>query len=156
MSLPGDGKTPKLPSAADLKSFADALRPKFDVPNLRAIPLPNLTSAAEANYASAFHKRLSSMIEAFDADLDNEHEVGIRLVNFGQTVTFHLTGLGYYNPSLITFTGFTEGGDPVELIQHVSQISVLLMKMKRKNPEEPKRRMGFRLPGEDDEAEVAE
>jgi hypothetical protein len=37
-----------------------------------------------------------------------------------------------------------ENGDPVELIQHVSQISILLMKLKRSDPEAPKRPIGFK------------
>ena len=95
------------------------------------------------NMASEFRKRLIEWVNEFDESLDHEHEVGIRLVNFGQTVTFHLDAIGYYNPSLISFSGFMENGDPVELIQHVSQISVLLMKMKRPDPTKPKRTIGF-------------
>lgn len=77
------------------------------------------------------------MITKFDKTLDSEYEVGVKLVSFGQTVTFHVTKLGYYNPSLIRFFGLLEDGSPVELIQHVSQISFLLMALKRINPKEP-------------------
>ncbi|MGB3515567.1 MAG: DUF6173 family protein [Elainellaceae cyanobacterium] len=107
------------------------------------IPRNPLITHAESNYASEFHKRLVKWINDFDASLDNEHEVGIRLVSFGQTVTFHLQDLGYWNPSLILFSGTIESGAPVELIQHVSQISILLMKMERKDPDKPKRPIGF-------------
>jgi hypothetical protein len=69
--------------------------------------------------------------------------VGVRLVSFGQSVTFHLENIGYWNPSLISFSGFTENGEPVELIQHVSQISVLLVKVKRKDLSKPKKPIGF-------------
>jgi len=102
-----------------------------------------LVDHATANYASEFYERLTKWINDFDEALDEQHEVGIRLVTFGQTVVFHLEGLGYWNPSLISFTGKTEAGDPVELIQHVSQISVLLMKMARKDTSKPKRPIGF-------------
>ncbi len=64
-------------------------------------------------------------------------------MNFGQSITFHIEDIGYWNPSLITFTGQTETDEPVELIQHVSQISVLLMKLKRKDMQQPKRPIGF-------------
>jgi hypothetical protein len=107
------------------------------------IPLNPLVTAAQANYASEFHKRLTKWISNFDASLDQAHEVGIRLVSFGQAVVFRLHGIGYWNPSLISFQGETEDGNPVELIQHVSQISVLLMKLARKDPSAPKRRIGF-------------
>lgn len=105
------------------------------------IKLP--TIPVNPNLASEFYERLVNMITEFDDELDNEHEVGIRLVSFGQNVTFHVTNLGYYNPSLIRFYGNLEDGSPVELIQHVSQISFLLMSVKRLNPEEPKKRIGF-------------
>jgi hypothetical protein len=109
-------------------------------------PSPNpLVVAAESNYASAFHKRLAQWISNFDTELDEAHEVGVRLVNFGQSVTFRLSGIGYWNPSLISFQGVTEDGNPVELIQHVSQISVLLMKLPRTDPSIPKRPIGFEI-----------
>jgi hypothetical protein len=82
-------------------------------------------------------------MDYFDATLDQEHEVGVRLVSFGQTVVFHLDDIGFWNPSLICFKGVTDDGSPVELIQHASQISVLLMKLCRKDPSKPKRRIGF-------------
>jgi hypothetical protein len=58
-------------------------------------------------------------------------------------VIFHLHNMGYWNPSLISFSGTTENGEPVELIQHISQISLLLMKLPRTNPSEPKKPIGF-------------
>lgn len=109
-----------------------------------------MAAVARENWASAFHERLSEWIGNFDKSLDNKHEVGVRLVSFGQTVIFHLRAIGYYNPSLIAFSGETDDGQPVELIQHVSQISILLMKMKRKNPETPKKPIGFQTEGESD------
>ena len=97
----------------------------------------------DGNLASEFHLRLEKWIKDFDADLDNEHEVGVRLVSFGQALTFHLLGIGYWNPSLMRFYGQQEDGTPVELIQHVSQISILLMKLPRLDPSKPKRPIGF-------------
>jgi hypothetical protein len=67
----------------------------------------------------------------------------VRLVSFGQAVVFRLHDIGYSNPSLISFVGVTEDGDPVELIQHVSQISILLTRLPRQNPEEPRKPIGF-------------
>jgi hypothetical protein len=105
--------------------------------------MPKFELPVNQNLASEFHKRLVDWINNFDNNLDNEFEVGVRLVNFGQSVTFHLQDIGYWNPSLISFSGHTEQGDPVELIQHVSQISILLLKVKRKDPSQPKRPIGF-------------
>lgn len=133
----------------DLAELADAGSTMSRLLSRPLVPA-NIKSAASemldhanANLASQFHKRLKNAIAGFDAQLDDQHEVGVRLVNFGQTVTFHLQGMGYFNPSLIVFKGTTTTGEPVELIQHVSQISVLLMKLPRLEPEKPKERGWF-------------
>lgn len=105
--------------------------------------LPKLDLPVNQNFASEFHRRLIEWINDFHRSLDDEFEVGAKLVTFGQSITFHIEDISYWNPSLISFKGQTEDGDPVELIQHVSQISILLMKMKRKQISEPKRPIGF-------------
>ncbi|MGO4268243.1 DUF6173 family protein [Paenibacillus sp. TAF58] len=137
----------KVPSTAEFRSPQDILGGSM------AAILP----AGNPNNASEFHKRLVQMINDFDDVLDPEHEVGMRLVSFGQTIVFHVENLGYWNPSLIRFYGRTEKGDPVELIQHVSQISFLLMKVKRLDPSQPKKKLkiGFTA-DEEKEEESAE
>jgi hypothetical protein len=112
-----------------------------------------ITLPANPNLASEFYKRLVDWIQKYDESLDQEHEVGVRLVSFGQALTFHLQDIGYWNPSLISFKGTTQNGEPVELIQHVSQISVLLQTLKRVDPTQPKHPLGFAAwPDEADEA----
>lgn len=131
----------------DFKNIQKTLEVALSPPALRIqdikIPPNPLVAEARANYASEFHERLIKWINDFDASLDQANEVGIRLVTFGQTVVFRLHNIGYWNPSLISFSGATEDGSPVELIQHVSQISVLLMKLPRKDPSKPKQPIGF-------------
>ena len=114
--------------------------PKFEMPVL-----------TNPNHASEFHMRLIKMINDFDEKLNQTEEVGVRLVSFGQSITFSVEDIGYWNPSLIRFYGQLEDGTPVELVQHVTQISFLLMALKRKNPDEPKRKIGFCSEEENDE-----
>jgi hypothetical protein len=97
----------------------------------------------DQNLADEFHRRLIGWINDFHRSLDEGYEVGARLVSFGQTVTFHIDDIGYRNPSLISFHGKNENGEAVELIQHVSQISILLVALKRENINQPKRPIGF-------------
>jgi len=124
----------------------------MDLKDLDILPLNNgfstfntekLVAPVNPNLASEFYKRLVEMINEFDEKLDDTEEVGMRLVSFGQTVQFHVEDIGYYNPSLITFIGKTAEGKDIELIQHVSQISFLLMAVPRLNPDEPKKKIGF-------------
>lgn len=103
----------------------------------------HLMPPKDQNFADEFHMRLIEWINDFHRSLDEEHEVGARLVSFGQSVTIHIEGIGYWNPSLILFQGKNANGESVELIQHVSQISVLLVALKRENLSQPKRPIGF-------------
>ncbi|EAZ90451.1 DUF6173 family protein [Crocosphaera chwakensis] len=102
-----------------------------------------LAESQRANLASEYAKQLLSKINQFDSQLDNEHEVGVKLVSFGQTITFHVSYIGYYNPSLVLFIGLTDDGNRVELVQHISQISFLLIALPKLKLEEPKQKIGF-------------
>lgn len=116
---------------------------EFDANRLINIPRQAFEVPVNPNLATEFYSRLVKLIDDFDKTLDPQHEVGVRLVNFGKAVTFHLDSMGCWNPSLIFFRGVTDQGEPVELIQHVTQISILLMKVPRKNLDVPKKPIGF-------------
>lgn len=111
---------------------------KMVVPNIHVPTIP-----INPNLASEFYDRLMSSIAEFEKNLDDTFEVGAKLVNYGASLVIHLNGLGYHNPSLIKFYGTLENGEEVELIQHVSQINVLLVRVKRTNLNVPKRRIGI-------------
>lgn len=115
------------------------MNPNINIPRMPKFEPEDLNP----NLASAFHKRIISMINDFEDELDEEHEVGARLVNFGQTIQFHIEDIGYYNPSLIAFYGTLENGTSVQLIQHVNQISFLLVALPKLIKDEPARRLGF-------------
>ena len=102
-----------------------------------------LADVQMASFASEYAKALINQISRFNENLDAEHEVGLQLVTFGQSITFHVLDIGYQNPSLIIFTGLTEQKEKVELVQHVSQISFLLMGLTKLEPGKPKRKIGF-------------
>lgn len=87
------------------------------------------------------YKALVNYINDFQGELDSDHEVGARLVNFGSEIRFHIQDVGYTAPTLITFTGVLENGDRVQLVQHVSQLSVLLIAVAKR--EEKPYRIGF-------------
>ncbi|MDO8804808.1 MAG: DUF6173 family protein [Elusimicrobiota bacterium] len=116
-----------------------------DYDSSRLLNWATIAPPINPDFASEFYSRLTKWIGDFDKELEPQYEVGLRLVNFGQTFTFHLESIGYWNPSLISFHGTTDKGEPVELIQHVTQISILLMKVPRKNPDVPKKPIGFAI-----------
>ena len=135
------------------KSFDPPLHPFEDHSRLlnelanRPLPQPpasKMLAIAEGEFASEFQRRLEEYCKNFDAELDADHEIGVRLVSYGQEVKIYVESIGYWNPSLINFNGFLDDGKtPVQLVQHVSQISFLLMALPKKDPDKPKRPFGF-------------
>jgi hypothetical protein len=119
----------------DTSKYIQSSIPKIpDFPKL-LVQQPNLNPAAWA------YERLGKYFKDFEADLDEEHEIGARLVSFGQTVTFHILNIGYYGPDIITFYGINENNERIQLIQNISQLSVLLIAMKKLG--DKPRRIGF-------------
>ncbi len=90
--------------------------------------------------------QLVQQIKRFEQDLDKEHEVGMQLVCFGQSIQFSVVRMGYMNPSIIWFDGVLSNESNVQLVQHVSQISFLLIAVRRPDPERPKAPIGFCRP----------
>lgn len=136
-----------MPETSILNTSVSAMSLSIAEQNRRkseAIELTNfLADIQRANLASQFAEHLLSRMNRFDENLDADHEVGVRLVSFGQSITFHVSDLSYYNPSLIVFIGLTEDGNRVELVQNTSQISFLLIALPKLQPEQPKRKIGF-------------
>lgn len=106
----------------------------------------SMVEVAEAGTAAELVKRLAREIREFEAKLDQQHEVGIRLVSFGQAVVVHVLEVGCVQPNLVFFVGVNENREPVKLIQHMSQLSFLLTVLPRLDPESERRPIGFRVP----------
>ena len=114
---------------------------------LKAVPVtPDYSKLSESlgrtsNPARWTYERLGEYIKKFESELDEEHEVGVRLVSFGQTIVFHVEDIGYYGPDIITFYGNNEKGEKLQLIQNLSQLSFLLIAVKKL--QDKPRRIGF-------------
>ncbi|WP_380054863.1 DUF6173 family protein [Falsihalocynthiibacter sp. SS001] len=122
-------------------------------------PLPKGVAKVPVAQKTAAHwayERLIMYIKNFEEQLDNEHEIAMGFVG-GNTGVLRIEGLGYFDPDIVTFYGTDETGSKTQLIQHVSQLSVMLRAL-RKRPEavEPNR-IGFRLAADlDSDAIVSE
>jgi hypothetical protein len=88
--------------------------------------------------------RLSRLIKEFEASLDPDEEVGARLVGLPGDQMMQIEDLGFWGPDLILFFGRGADGRPVRLIQHYTQVSVVLNAIARPKAREA-RRIGFRL-----------
>lgn len=129
--------------------------PKAD-PDMFACPQP--ASATQPDKAAAMAEgvrmrenpaewafvRLSKLIEEFEKGIDKDDEVGARLVGLPGDGTMQIEDVGFWGPDLILFSGKNADGKPVRLVQHYTQINVLLNALPK--PEErPARRIGFQL-----------
>lgn len=102
------------------------------------VPMAQKTAAHWA------HERLIMYIKNFEDQLDNEHEVAMGFVG-GDAGVLRIEGLGYYDPDIITFYGTETSGAKTQLIQHVSQLSVMLRALPKLKAEAAPNRIGFRL-----------
>ena len=109
--------------------------------------LPGVQAEHDANPARWMYERLKNYIKEFECRLDDDHELGARLVSFGHELTFHVLDMGYHGPDIITFYGKNDRGEDVQLIQHTSQLSVLLIAVKKQADQA--RRIGFVLDQKD-------
>jgi hypothetical protein len=115
------------------------LRPQL--PDI-TLPRPPLVDLA-VNQAKWMHERLVRSIVQFESGLDDQHEIGARLVSFSEREPIHIEDVGFWGPDLIIFDGRNLDGHPVQLLQHVTQISVLLVAVPKAAQEA--RRIGFEL-----------
>ncbi len=84
---------------------------------------------------------LKKYIRDFECSLDQEHEVGIMMTNFGQSILMSVTYISYEDPVLMIFKGFVNGREAT-LIQHINQLNFLLTSVE-KEPGRTKRKIGF-------------
>ncbi len=110
----------------------------------RPLPEPEESPLIEKSPAEWAHERLVLYIRNFEQQLDANHEVALGFAGSDAGV-LTIEGLGYFAPDILTFYGRDEEGMKTQLIQHVSQLSVMLRAVPKAEPEEPARRIGFRL-----------
>lgn len=108
-------------------------------------PLPAAVAARPTDQktpAEWAYERLVLYIQKFEETLDVEHEVGMGFAG-SDAGMLHIQGMGFFAPDMITFYGVDPGGTKTQLVQHVSQLNVML-KAARKINEQPLR-IGFQM-----------
>jgi len=111
------------------------------IPNLTVacdLPVPGVPSAAECMF-----KKLMAHIADFERGLNPDQEVGASMVSFGQK-PFYIGGIGYHGNDMIIFYGVSMTGEPIKLMQHVTQTNVMLTVMTKREGHKQAKRIGFR------------
>jgi hypothetical protein len=106
--------------------------------------LPIFETPVSLSYSDTQFEILKKYIQDFEKTLDSEHEVGLLLTNFGQTITMRVTDITYEEPVLMVFKGYV-GDKKSTLLQHISQLNFLLTSID-KLPEKGKITIGFHAP----------
>ncbi|MEL7259083.1 MAG: DUF6173 family protein [Pseudomonadota bacterium] len=117
----------------------DPSKPHTDVPD--AVAKKPIEQKSPAQWA---YERLILYIQNFEKTLDNQHEIAMGFTG-GQAGVLRIEGMGYFDPDIVTFYGSDPAGTKTQLIQHVSQLNVLLRALPKQEEEKEANRIGFRL-----------
>ena len=90
------------------------------------------------------YERLILYIQNFEETLDNEQEIAMGFTG-GNAGILRIEGMGYFDPDIVTFYGSDDGGGKTQLVQHVSQLNVMLRALPKQVEQAAPNRIGFRL-----------
>lgn len=122
---------------------ADPNAPK----TIEQMPLPDsiargdLTQKSPAEWA---YERIILYIQNFEEHLDGDHEVGMGFTG-GDVGIMRIQGMGFFAPDIVTFYGLDQSGAKTQLVQHVSQLNVMLRAAPKKADRAEPVRIGFQL-----------
>ena len=109
-----------------------------------------IASRPQNNPAKWIYKQLEQLIKEFEANLNNEQEVGLKIVSVGGTIAYYVEELNYYEPYILVFKCHTADNQKIILIQHHPQLNFMLTTLPKQDPQQPAKRIGFKIHSEDD------
>lgn len=93
--------------------------------------------------AESMYRQLVRIINEFENNLPMNLQAAGSLVSFHDK-TFLIDNIGYQKPNIIIFYGSYTDGSQVQLVQHITQLNLLLVAAPRKDDaSKPRRRIGF-------------
>lgn len=110
------------------------------------ITSPNLIQGSLNNFsipAKSMYERLCIQIKDFQNKLDETQEVGASLVSFNSNQVLRITNFTYHGPDMVIFYGEDNDGKKMTLLQHISQLNVLLIAVPCIDTTKPAFRIGF-------------
>lgn len=117
-------------------------------PNAQAKPLPKAMAKGpedgRKSPAQWAYERIILYIRNFEEQLDASQEVAMGFTG-GDAGVVRIEGMGYFDPDILTFYGSDNGGGRTQMIQHVSQLNVMLRALPKPPEKAEATRIGFRL-----------
>jgi hypothetical protein len=130
-----------MPRARVVHSDPDAPQSLEQKPLPAALVRKPVDKKSPAEWA---YERLILYIKNFEEQLDGEHEIAMGYTG-SSTGALRIEGMGFFDPDLVTFYGSDEAGTKTQLVQHVTQLNVMLRALPKQKPEVAAMRIGFRL-----------
>jgi hypothetical protein len=110
---------------SNLANLGDTIRrvgaplPNLAIPEFKMPKMPNMAEyAVDAIYEE---------IAAFEASLDQDHEVGMPIVGGPAGLCVHVREVYRFGTDKLVFVGVDGHRRPVRLIQHLSQLNLLML-----------------------------
>ena len=110
-------------------------------------PLPDAVARKPVQQKSAArwaYERLILYLQKFEETLDNDHEMAMGFAGSDAGI-MRIEGMGYFDPDIVTFYGSDPTGARTQLVQHVSQLNVMLRALPKAVETAEPNRIGFRL-----------
>ena len=155
----------------DIKTTAEALEAAVLQPHTRAVhcdpdapasaeqqPLPEVIGrkpVSQKSPAEWAYERLVLYIKNFEEQLDSSHEIAIGFTGSSSGV-MRIEGIGFFDPDIVTFYGTDDHGSRTQLIQHVTQLNVMLRALPIVKEQVKANRIGFRLVADLENTEATE
>lgn len=117
--------------------------PNIKIPDYSKV-IGNMDIPTQHMFSDTQFEIIKKYIQEFESTLDKEHNVGVMLTNFGQSVTMQVCEITYEKSVVLIFKGWVNGQYST-LIQHINQLNFLLTAIPIKE-EQPKRKIGFSAP----------
>jgi len=94
------------------------------------------------NPVAGIRSTIEDQIKAFEATLGEDYVLGAWLASFGNQILIIVEKIQFSEPALVIFHGQDQDGNKLQLIQHASQLNLLLNAVK-KAPDQPQYKVGF-------------
>ncbi|KRS16841.1 DUF6173 family protein [Roseovarius indicus] len=128
-----------IPRCHEVHADPETCKGGRDVTN--GVTLSPVEEKSEAQWA---YERLILYIQNFEKTLDNEHEIAIGFAG-AEAGVIRIEGMGFFDPDIVTFYGSDAHGVKTQLIQHVTQLNVMLRALPKMIEHAEPNRIGFRL-----------
>ena len=98
------------------------------------------------NPAKWMCKRLIELINEFEEDIPQNQQAGVQLPLFGNEI-LQIDGVGYEGTEVLIFCLLSRTRSHVRLVQHITQLNLLLVAVQRTDDlSKPRRKIGFETP----------